>query len=248
MLCFEPSFLRKQGLCSHAVSVCFCSPLLTLITCLDQIWHWRPQSSVLQDFLYLADREEKGVCCSLCLPLGKSFIMWFFWDRIQRGRDLVRQVSRKPGCVTSSAPGTTCLVYNLHRKYPAWQIPCRQCPKIPFWSWTFQFSKVTDLFRDQREYSVSLWSLKNIWLFSVNYLSIFVMSLPSWGKKSLGCTGGPPLPRSPLPTQTRPSRSCRLCLSADSVDGGGPVMVPICIHLLVCIQHKLEENETLRIQ
>lgn len=109
----------------------------------------------------------------------------------------MRQVSRKPGCVSSFAPGTSCLVYNLHRKYPAWQIPCRQCPKIPFWSCTFQFSKVTDLFRDLRGNSVSLWSLKIIWCFSVNHLSIFVMSLSSWGKRMLGCTGGPPLPRFP---------------------------------------------------
>lgn len=161
--------------------------------------------------------------------------MWFFWDRIQRGRDLVRQVSRKPGCVSSSAPGTTCLVYNLHRKYPTWQIPCRQCPKIPFWSWTFQFSKVTDLFRDKRGYSVSLWSLKTIWLFSVNYLSIFVMSLSSWGKKILGCTGGPPLPRSPLPTQTRPSRSCRhlpLCRFSgwQGSSHGSNLYSPACVH------------------
>lgn len=121
----------------------------------------------------------------------------------------MRQVSRKPGCVSSSVPGTTCLVYNLHRKYPAWQIPCRQCPKIPFWSWMFQLSKVTDLFRDLRGYTVSLWSLKNIWCFPVNHISVFVMSFSSWGKKTLGCTGGPPFPVSPLPTQTRPCRSCR---------------------------------------
>lgn len=142
-------------------------------------------------------------------PLREKLFICFFWDWIQRERDLVRQVSRKPGYVSSFAPGTTCLVYNLHRKYPAWQIPCRQCPEIPFWSWTFQFSKVTDLFRDQRGYSVSLWSLKNIWHFSANYLSIFMISLSSWGKEDLGCTGGPPLPRSPLPTQIRPCRSCR---------------------------------------
>lgn len=160
----------------------------------------------------------------------------------------MRQVSRKPGCVSSSTPGTTCLVYNLHGKYPAWQIPCRQCHKIPFWSWTFQFSKVTNLFRDLRGYSVSLWSLKNIWCFSVNHLSIFVMPLSSWSNKTLGALEELPFPG--LSCQHKPGLvdHAGICFSADSVDGRGPVMVTICIHLLVCIQHKLKENETLRIQ
>lgn len=170
----------------------------------------------------------------------------FFWHRIQRGKDLVKQVSRKPGCVSSSAPGTTCLVYNLHRKCPAWQIPCRQCPKIPFWSWTFQFSKVTDLFRDLRGYSVNLWSLKNIWCSFVNHLSVFLLSLSSWGKKGFGVHWRISLAQVP-PACTNQALQI-ICLSADSVDGRGPVMVAICIHLLVCIPHKLEENETLRIQ
>lgn len=160
----------------------------------------------------------------------------------------MRQVSRKPGCVSSSVPGTTCLVYNLHRKYPAWQIPCRQCPKNLFEAGCFSFQKLQIFFEiwEGTLLAFEVWRTSNASL-STTSLSLWCLYL--LGARRLWGALEDLLFLCP-PCQHKPGLADRadICFSADAVDGRSPVMVAICIHLLMCIQHKLEENETFRIQ